>query len=215
LSAESAGLPSAVANGKLTNERERKLRAHLRSGLDETQTERIVRVARCACSWTVAERLNGPWWRDVTAQARSEYRRQFARIGSLAAELRDVLLETGDGDVHRDEWYKRLSAELKALGDEATREAQRLTRKPGSPDSHHWRHSLIRAVYEAFPPGKAKKTMGSHFEMTVALLLTFVDPASLPEANWRERVHRYVTDGIKQSLAPTLRAHLERLNQVG
>jgi hypothetical protein len=215
LSAESAGLPSAIANGKLTNERERKLRAHLRWELDETQTERIVRVARCACSWAAAERLNGPWGRDVTARARSEYRRQFERIGSLAAELRDVLLETGDGDVQRDEWYKRLSAELKALGDEATREAKRLTRKPGSPDSHRWRHSLIRAVYEAFPPGKVEKAMGSHFEMAVALLLTFVEPASLPEANWRERVHRYVTDGIKQSLAPSLRAHLERLNKVG
>ena len=39
-----------------------------------------------------------------------------------------------------------------------------------------WRDRLIVTVYVAYPPGTAKKSVGSHFEDTVGMVLGWLDP---------------------------------------
>lgn len=94
------------------------------------------------------------------------------RAKSAIAEHGQALLELLDDG----KTVQRFLDELRAIVDDARIEAEwtsPLRRRPGRPADNR-RAAIVLSAYRIYPRGAAKKTYGSHFEQTVAMLLRFI-----------------------------------------
>jgi hypothetical protein len=156
-------------------------RAILETHLGESgaAVERIAQAYRSA-AWEFVDA--GPWLRQRAKSDIEKSRRHFEEQEKLARDLiasldwrepHDGMSELSSRAGYSLGW-SALREHLAWLADVARQEAETHRRRRGRPSETGWRNKLINRVWDAYPPARATRTRGGHFEETIEMLLKWI-----------------------------------------
>lgn len=131
------------------------------------------------------------------ADGRVARRRHMASVHKHATELQRLLAIgrplVGTQRIRWDRFDAELRDAVVAAEVESAAADERPARRGRRPEA--WRDDLVSVVYSVYPAGAAKRSVGSHFEATIDLLLNYLGkPVS--------DVHSVVLDALVRCPAP-------------
>lgn len=169
-----------------TVEQETALADHLGGELGTDSILDAVLSLDLACALAVDERALAPAVRARTSASRAHMLAVLKHASALEELLRSErpLVKTAGLD------WAGLDRALSNVIESARLEVEATKPRRGRPPLH-WRDVMIAIAYEAYPTGKATRTIGSHFERTVEMLLEFIGQPV-------EDVHSLVMDALRR-----------------
>ena len=169
------------------------VRVHLSELLGGDELKDALAAIDFACAYAEVEMLKSPgeWREHFDAKAW-----HFSRMLTFARNLRSSLrTEPPLWNTANLDWEKFDSALDQVIdsAQEHSRTEERPTRRGRPPEG--WRDRLISVVHSIYPPGTAKKRVGSHFEDTVEILLGLLGREV-------EDVHTVILDALRRRPDP-------------
>lgn len=177
----------------LTEQQAQDLAEHLGEILSgEARESAVVAIdfAAAYCATGVTPRT----WRRMG----DEKRVHMAAVEESANKLRGLLAQDWPQPGTVDVDWPALKATLGTVADAARAEAATFPRAGRGRPPDEWRDGLVSVIWSIYPPGAAKKAIGSHFETTVEMVFAILGREV-------EAVHGVVIAALRRQPAPPFR----------
>jgi hypothetical protein len=157
-----------------TPEQREELRAHLSEAIPSPQLDEALSSLDFMCKWAAAEIRLDEADPGCQSRERAALSRHLGAIKAHADNLRVLLGERhplpGTAGIDWDQ----VERDLATISDAAQLERDARQRTGGGRPAFEWRDDLIALTFSLYPAEAQLKSAGSHFELTVELLLGFL-----------------------------------------